>query len=65
MWHIGEDTWHMGSKVSCSCHAWEDIGGQVGMGDTWYGRDAMCQNGWRGNYPPRPNEFGRIGEKRK
>ena len=33
----GEDTWHMGRQVSCSCHAWEDSGGQVSMGDTWYG----------------------------
>ena len=37
----------------------------MGIGDTWYGRDARCQNGLRGNSPPRPNQFGGIGEKRK
>ena len=62
---IGDDTLHMGSQVSCSCHAWEDSGGQVGMGDTWYGRDARCQNSLRGNSPPRPDQFGGIGEKGK
>ena len=55
----------MGSQVSCSCHAWEDSGGQVGMGDTWYGRDARCQNGLRGNSPPRPNQFGERKGKRE
>ena len=48
----GEDTWHMGSQVSCSCHAWEDSSGQVGMGDTWNGRDARCQNGRTGILHP-------------
>ena len=35
------------------------------MGDNWYGRDARCENGLRGNSPPRPYEFGGIGEKGK
>ena len=55
----------MGSQVSCSCHAWEDSGGQVGMDDTWYGRDARCQNGLRGNSPLTPIKFSGIEEKKE